>query len=125
MSRRALAALVILALAACGDRTTDEPAAESVDAVAKPAAPDGTTPEERSNTARLNAEQALEIANTLIASNSIDVLVVDSVAALVPSVSGRLGKSAPRLARSRLASSAPISRMKILRQRISLPWVWS
>ena len=30
------------------------------------------------------AEQALEIANTLIASNSIDVLVVDSVAALVP-----------------------------------------
>lgn len=29
-------------------------------------------------------EQALEIANTLIASNSIDVLVVDSVAALVP-----------------------------------------
>ena len=30
------------------------------------------------------AEQALEIANTLIASNAIDVLVVDSVAALVP-----------------------------------------
>ena len=30
------------------------------------------------------AEQALEIANMLIASNSVDVLVVDSVAALVP-----------------------------------------
>src|SRR5947209_17036208 len=30
------------------------------------------------------AEQALEITNSLIASNSIDVLVVDSVAALVP-----------------------------------------
>ena len=30
------------------------------------------------------AEQALEIANTLIASGSVDVLVVDSVAALVP-----------------------------------------
>ncbi len=30
------------------------------------------------------AEQALEIANTLIASNAVDILVVDSVAALVP-----------------------------------------
>ena len=38
-------------------------------------------------------EQALEIANTLIASNSIDVLVVDSVAALVPraEIEGEMG----------------------------------
>ena len=31
-----------------------------------------------------NGEQALEIANALVNSNAIDVLVVDSVAALVP-----------------------------------------
>ena len=40
-------------------------------------------------------EQALEIANTLIQSNSIDVLVVDSVAALVPKaeLDGEMGDS--------------------------------
>src|SRR5215470_6973923 len=40
-------------------------------------------------------EQALEIANTLITSNSIDVLVVDSVAALVPKaeLDGEMGDS--------------------------------
>ena len=31
-----------------------------------------------------NGEQALEIADTLVNSNAIDVLVIDSVAALVP-----------------------------------------
>jgi len=41
------------------------------------------------------AEQALEIANALIASNSIDVVVVDSVAALVPKaeLEGEMGDS--------------------------------
>jgi recombination protein RecA len=41
------------------------------------------------------AEQALEITNTLIASNSIDVLVVDSVAALVPKaeLDGEMGEA--------------------------------
>ncbi len=42
-----------------------------------------------------HAEQALEIANTLIASGAIDVLVVDSVAALVPKseLEGEMGDS--------------------------------
>ena len=42
-----------------------------------------------------NAEQALEITNALIASGSIDVLVVDSVAALVPKseLDGEMGDS--------------------------------
>ena len=41
------------------------------------------------------AEQALEITNTLIASGSLDVLVVDSVAALVPKaeLDGEMGDS--------------------------------
>lgn len=41
------------------------------------------------------AEQALEITNTLIASNAIDVLVVDSVAALVPKaeLDGEMGEA--------------------------------
>ena len=42
-----------------------------------------------------NGEQALEIADTLVNSNAIDVLVVDSVAALVPraEIEGDMGDS--------------------------------
>ncbi|MCC6265078.1 MAG: recombinase RecA [Bryobacterales bacterium] len=52
-------------------------------------------------------EQALEIANTLIASNSIDVLVVDSVAALVPKseLEGEMGDSSMGV-QARLMSQA-------------------
>ncbi len=54
-----------------------------------------------------NGEQALEIAETLIRSNSIDVLVVDSVAALVPraEIEGEMGDSLPGL-QARLMSQA-------------------
>ena len=42
-----------------------------------------------------NGEQALEIADTLVNSNAIDVLVIDSVAALVPraEIEGDMGDS--------------------------------
>ena len=42
-----------------------------------------------------NGEQALEIADTLVSSNAIDVLVIDSVAALVPraEIEGDMGDS--------------------------------
>jgi len=52
-------------------------------------------------------EQALEIANTLIASNSIDCLVVDSVAALVPKseLEGEMGDSSMGV-QARLMSQA-------------------
>ncbi len=54
-----------------------------------------------------NGEQALEIAETLIRSNSIDVLVIDSVAALVPraEIEGEMGDSLPGL-QARLMSQA-------------------
>ncbi len=54
-----------------------------------------------------NGEQALEIAETLIRSNSIDTLVVDSVAALVPraEIEGEMGDSLPGL-QARLMSQA-------------------
>jgi recombination protein RecA len=52
-------------------------------------------------------EQALEIANTLIASNSIDCLVIDSVAALVPKseLEGEMGDSSMGV-QARLMSQA-------------------
>jgi len=52
-------------------------------------------------------EQALEIADTLVRSGSIDVLVVDSVAALVPraELEGEMGDSQPGL-QARLMSQA-------------------
>src|SRR4051812_20514010 len=52
-------------------------------------------------------EQALEIADTLVRSGSIDVLVVDSVAALVPraELEGEMGDSLPGL-QARLMSQA-------------------
>ena len=52
-------------------------------------------------------EQALEIAEALVRSNSIDVLVVDSVAALVPKaeLDGEMGDSLPGL-QARLMSQA-------------------
>src|SRR5881397_1798941 len=52
-------------------------------------------------------EQALEIAETLVRSNAIDVLVVDSVAALVPraELDGDMGDSLPGL-QARLMSQA-------------------
>src|ERR687887_1320605 len=52
-------------------------------------------------------EQALEIAETLVRSNAIDVIVVDSVAALVPraELDGDMGDSLPGL-QARLMSQA-------------------
>jgi len=52
-------------------------------------------------------EQALEIAETLVRSNSVDVIVVDSVAALVPraELDGDMGDSLPGL-QARLMSQA-------------------
>src|ERR1700719_3226385 len=52
-------------------------------------------------------EQALEIANTLVRSGAIDVLVIDSVAALVPraELEGEMGDSQPGL-QARLMSQA-------------------
>jgi len=54
-----------------------------------------------------SGEQALEIAETLIRSNSIDVIVIDSVAALVPraELDGEMGDSLPGL-QARLMSQA-------------------
>jgi recombination protein RecA len=52
-------------------------------------------------------EQALEIVDTLVRSNAVDVLVVDSVAALVPraEIEGEMGDSLPGL-QARLMSQA-------------------
>src|SRR3546814_10645224 len=66
-------------------------------------------------------EQALEIADTLVRSGAIDVLVVDSVAALVPraELEGEMGDSLPGL-QARLMSqalrklTAPISKSHTL-----------
>src|SRR4029077_9146096 len=46
-----------------------------------------------------SGEQALEIAETLVRSNSVDVIVIDSVAALVPraELDGEMGDSLPGL----------------------------
>jgi recombination protein RecA len=54
-----------------------------------------------------NGEQALEIAETLVRSGAIDVVVVDSVAALVPKaeLEGEMGESQPG-AQARLMSQA-------------------
>src|SRR3954468_6573560 len=54
-----------------------------------------------------SGEQALEIAETLVRSNSVDVIVIDSVAALVPraELDGEMGDSLPGL-QSRLMSQA-------------------
>ena len=54
-----------------------------------------------------NGEQALEIAETLVRSNAVDLVVVDSVAALVPraEIEGEMGDSLPGL-QARLMSQA-------------------
>lgn len=54
-----------------------------------------------------NGEQALEIAETLVRSNAVDLIVVDSVAALVPraEIEGDMGDSLPGL-QARLMSQA-------------------
>jgi len=54
-----------------------------------------------------NGEQALEIADTLVRSGSVDVLVIDSVAALTPKaeIEGEMGESRPGL-QARLMSQA-------------------
>ncbi len=54
-----------------------------------------------------NGEQALEIADTLIRSGSVDVVVIDSVAALTPKaeIEGEMGESRPGL-QARLMSQA-------------------
>src|ERR1700757_4828225 len=53
-------------------------------------------------------EQALEITETLVRSNAVDVIVIDSVAALVPraELDGDMGDSLPGL-QARLMSQAP------------------
>jgi recombination protein RecA len=54
-----------------------------------------------------NGEQALEIAETLVRSNAVDIVVIDSVAALVPKaeIEGDMGDSLPGL-QARLMSQA-------------------
>lgn len=54
-----------------------------------------------------NGEQALEIVETLVRSNAVDLIVVDSVAALVPraEIDGEMGDSLPGL-QARLMSQA-------------------
>jgi len=54
-----------------------------------------------------NGEQALEIAETLVRSNAVDIIVIDSVAALVPraEIEGDMGASLPGL-QARLMSQA-------------------
>ena len=54
-----------------------------------------------------SGEQALEIADTLVTSGSMDVIVIDSVAALVPKaeLEGEMGQSHPG-AQARLMSQA-------------------
>src|ERR687898_1546849 len=54
-----------------------------------------------------NGEQALEIADTLVRSGSVDILVIDSVAALTPKaeIEGEMGESQPGL-QARLMSQA-------------------
>lgn len=54
-----------------------------------------------------NGEQALEITETLVRSNAVDVIVVDSVAALVPraEIEGEMGDALPGL-QARLMSQA-------------------
>ena len=54
-----------------------------------------------------NGEQALEIAETLVRSNAVDIIVIDSVAALVPraEIEGDMGDSLPGL-QARLMSQA-------------------
>jgi len=54
-----------------------------------------------------NGEQALEITETLVRSNAVDLIVVDSVAALVPraEIEGEMGDSLPGL-QARLMSQA-------------------
>jgi len=54
-----------------------------------------------------NGEQALEIAETLVRSNAVDLVVIDSVAALVPKaeIEGDMGDSLPGL-QARLMSQA-------------------
>src|SRR5438270_9598248 len=54
-----------------------------------------------------SGEQALEIAEALVRSNGVDVIVIDSVAALVPraELDGEMGDSLPGL-QARLMSQA-------------------
>lgn len=54
-----------------------------------------------------NGEQALEITETLVRSNAVDIIVIDSVAALVPraEIEGDMGESLPGL-QARLMSQA-------------------
>jgi recombination protein RecA len=54
-----------------------------------------------------NGEQALEITETLVRSNAVDIIVIDSVAALVPraEIEGDMGDSLPGL-QARLMSQA-------------------
>src|ERR1017187_8528474 len=54
-----------------------------------------------------NGEQALEITETLVRSNAVDLIVIDSVAALVPraEIEGEMGDSLPGL-QARLMSQA-------------------
>ena len=68
-----------------------------------------------------DGEQALEIADTLVRSGAIDVLVIDSVAALMPraELEGEMGDSLPGL-QARLMSQA----LRKLTASISSPTPW-
>ena len=68
-----------------------------------------------------NGEQALEITETLIRSNAVDVVVVDSVAALTPKaeIEGEMGDSHMGL-QARLMSQAPVSYT-----HLTLPTIYS
>ncbi len=55
-----------------------------------------------------SGDQALEIAETMVRSGAIDIIVIDSVAALVPKqeIEGDMGRQPCRTTRARLMSQA-------------------
>ena len=67
-------------------------------------------------------EQALEIADTLVRSGAVDVLVVDSVAALVPraELEGEMGDVQPGL-QARLMSQA-LRKLTASISQVATPW---
>ena len=67
-------------------------------------------------------EQALEITDTLVRSGAVDVLVIDSVAALTPKaeIEGEIGESLPGL-QARLMSQA-LRKLTSSISRAPIPW---
>src|SRR6267143_1112562 len=70
-----------------------------------------------------NGEQALEIAETLIRSGGVDIVVVDSVAALVPKaeLEGDMGDPQMGL-QARLMSQALRTRTKVVKNKVAAPF---